>query len=98
MHRSIIAFLGAHLLSSCVTTHANEEVVRANGNLIVSCAPNPEIDAERFKLLSCTFENRSDSWLTVKARRLTLGDDVEARVSSPEDIADFSVAWAFETQ
>jgi hypothetical protein len=77
--------------TGCTTTHLGPPETLSDEPLDVSCAQNPNVDAEGFVLVTCTFENTSSTWLDVGVASATLDG---AKLSSPADTRAFAEAEA----
>lgn len=78
-------------LVGCVTTHSGPVHELKDSRLNVSCAPNPAVDSDRFKLITCAFENVGDDWTNVSVDSVKVAD---AKVSTPEETVAFAEAWS----
>lgn len=83
-------FLG-FLFASCVTTHSGPVHEFKAPRLNLSCALNPKVDSEHFKVVTCVFENVGDDWVDVAVESVNVAG---AKVSTPEDTLAFSEAWS----
>jgi hypothetical protein len=93
-----ILFL-AFWLCQCATIHTGPEMTSTDGNYVLSCARDQQVDTARFIAVSCTAENRTERWLNVKAKSFELIDPMQkTTVLSPEQIKDFFVAYKYEQE
>lgn len=90
-----LAFIITVLTLSCATIHPGIEVNSPTMPLAASCKPTDVIQADPFKLIVCTFENQSNSWLNLGIESVSFKNSHHSvKILTPEDIRAFSTAYA----
>ncbi len=100
-------FLGSRILfvfislalSACVTVHVSDPVVDPANTIAVSCAPTQIVHEGVFRLVSCTIENRTQDWATLKVKSFQFtGPEHSVRILNPKETRDFYLAYESKSQ
>ena len=95
MKVSVLVIMSCFATSGCVTTHYQSPQAVASGTLGVSCS-KPDWLTDEFAAITCTFENKTNSWLDLEATDALTEGNQNLRALSADQTNSFLTAYKFK--